>query len=99
MELATKFIHNVFNKDLSGGYAVTFILFLLFCLGFIIWAIYYATVKRAVVELGRVSWLSLSDTLKYTGITVFSIVVFSGILFAYDFGLDKILNVIIKNAK
>jgi preprotein translocase SecE subunit len=99
MGFASQIVNSLFGKDLSGGYALLFLSFLLFCIGFVVWAIYYATVKKGVAELSAISWLSLKDTLNYTGLTVMSIIVASGILFVYDFVLDKILNVIVKNAK
>jgi preprotein translocase SecE subunit len=99
MGFASEIVKNMFGKELSGGYALLLLSFVLFCIGFVVWAIYYATVKKGVAELSSITWLSFKDTLKYAGITVMSIVIASGILFVYDFVLDKILNLIIKNAK
>jgi preprotein translocase subunit SecE len=99
MGFASEVVKSLFGKELSGGYALLFLSFVLICVSFIVWCIYYATVKKGVSELSSISWLSFKDTLKYTGIAVMAIVVTSGVLFAYDFVLDKILNVIVKNAK
>jgi preprotein translocase SecE subunit len=99
MGFASEIVKSLFGKELSAGYALLFLSFVIFCVSFVIWAIYYATVKKGVSELSSITWLSLKDTLKYTGITVMSIVIASGVLFVYDFVLDKILNVIVKNAK
>jgi preprotein translocase SecE subunit len=99
MEQVSSLVNTLFGKSLTGGYALLFLTFVLLCLAFVIWAIYFATVKKAAVELQNITWLSLKDTLKYTGVTLVSIVIFSSILFVYDFGLDKLVNVIIENAK
>lgn len=99
MEFASRIVNTLFNKQLSGGYALTFLLFVIFCIGFLIWAIYFAIVKKGASELQNITWLSAKDTLSYTSITIISIVIFSTILFVYDFGLDKIVNIIIENAK
>ena len=97
MNFASKLVENVFGLTLSPSYALIFLSFVLFCIGFIIWAIYYATVKKAAAELSNVTWLSLKDTLKYTSITVLTIMVFSLILFFFDTGVDKLINSIIQN--
>ena len=99
MDSLSKFISDVFGRELSGGYAVLFIVFVLTCIGFLIWMIYYAIAKKGIDELSNISWLSLKDTFKYTMITVVTITVFSAVLFSFDFGIDKIVNIIIENAK
>ncbi len=99
MGFASEVVKSLFGKELSGGYALLFLSFVIFCVGFVVWCIYYATVKKGVSELTSITWLSFRDTLKYTVIAVMAIIISSGILFAYDFVLDKILNVIVKNAK
>lgn len=99
MNFASKIVSDVFAKQLSGGYAWLFLAFVAFCIGFVIWAIYYATVKKGITELTNITWLSFKDVVKYTLLTVGTIIVFSGILFVYDLVLDKLLNLILKNAK
>jgi preprotein translocase SecE subunit len=99
MDTLSKFISNVFGRELSGGYAILFLTFVLACIGFVIWMIYYAVAKKGISELSNISWLSLKDTFKYTMITVVTITVFSAVLFFFDFGVDKIVNIIIENAK
>jgi preprotein translocase SecE subunit len=99
MNFASKIVSIAFGLDLSSGYATIFLLFVVFCVAFLVWMIYYATAKKALVELSNVSWLSFKDTFKYTGVTVLAITLFSTVLFIYDLGLDKIVNVILNNAK
>jgi preprotein translocase SecE subunit len=99
MDVASRIISELFNKELHGGYAVLFLVFVGICIMAIIAGLYYAIGKRAVNELGNVTWLSLKDTIKYSAITIITITVFSTILFAYDFGLDKVVKLIIENAQ
>ena len=99
MDFLSKIILEIFGKNVSGGYSILFLIFIISCIAFLIWAIYFATTKKALLELTSISWLSLTDTAKYTTITVISIIVFSAIFFVYDFGIDKVVNVIIQNAK
>lgn len=99
MEFLSKIIQNIFGLSLSGKLAVIFAVFVLICVASVIWGLYYAFGKRAVNELSNISWLSLKDTVKYSTVTIVALVVSSGVLFAYDFLLDKVVKVIINNAK
>jgi len=99
MAFASKLVSDLFNKDLSNGYAVLFLVFILICILSVLGGIYYATRKKAIHELGDVTWLSFKDTVKYSAITIISLILCSSILFVYDFSLDKVVNLIIQNAK
>ncbi len=98
MDFLSDFVQNVFGKELTAGYATLFLVFVIICVGFTAWAIYYATYKGALSELARVSWLSMKGTIVYTSITVGVIVVLSLVLFAYDSGLNELVNIVIENA-
>lgn len=99
MDFVSNLVKTLFDKELSPTYAFILLAYYLAIIIFVIWAIYYATVKKAAAELPNITWLSLKDTIKYTSITLFSIVIFSSILFVYDFGLDQLVNLVIENAK
>jgi preprotein translocase SecE subunit len=99
MNWASQLANTIAGLELSPNYAYLFIAFVVFVIGFIVWVYYFAVFKKGVTELQKITWLSLKDTVSYTLLTVFSIVVFGGILFGYDFLLDKLVNIIVQNAK
>ena len=99
MNWATELVKTIANIELSPNYAYLFLAFVLFAIGFVVWAFYFAVFKKAITELGNISWLSFRETINYTTLTVACIVVFSTLLFGYDFLLDKLVNIIIQNAK
>lgn len=89
----------ILGKELSADYAVIFLLFVIFCISFYLWSIYFAIRKNALNELKSITWYSFKDTLLTTLVVVISILVSSLILFAYDFGLDQLVNLIFNYAK
>lgn len=98
MNWATDLVKIISGLELSPNYAYLYLLFVIVTIGFVIWAYYFAVFKNGVQELTNITWLSLKDTVKYTLITIFSIIVFGMILFGYDFILDKLVNTIIQYA-
>jgi len=99
MNWATDLVKTISGLELSANYAYVYLLFIVITISFIVWAYYFAVYKKGVKELTNITWLSLKDTITYTLLTIFTIVLFGAILFGYDFILDKLVNTIIQNAK
>lgn len=98
MNWATELVRIISGLELSPNYAYIFLAFILFTIGFVLWAFYYAIFKGAIKELTNISWLSFKDTVTYTTISIVVIVIFSTLLFLYDFILDQLVNIIIQYA-
>ncbi len=98
MNWATELVKTISGLELTPNYAYLYLGFITVTIGFAAWMVYYALFKGAVKELDYVEWLSLKDTVKYTVITVIAIVIFSSILFGYDFLLDQLVSTIIQYA-
>lgn len=99
MDRVSDLIQQLFGLELYGEILVLFLIFLAICIGFAVWAIYYAIGKRAIDELGKISWAGYKKTLLDSTFILVTIVLVCFILFGYDFGLDKIVDVIIQNAE
>jgi preprotein translocase SecE subunit len=98
MNWATELVKTISGLDLTPNYAYLYLVFIAVTIGFIAWTLYYALLKGAVKELDYVEWLSLKDTVKYTVITLMAIVLFSSLLFGYDFLLDQLVSTIVQYA-
>lgn len=89
-------IKNLFGITLSPNYALVFTAFVLFVIGFIVWVYYFAVYKGAVSELKNITWPTIGLTMRYTVITILVIVLMGTLLFGYDYILDKLVSIIIK---
>lgn len=98
MNWATELVKTISGLELSPNYSYVFLSFVIFTIGFIVWAFYFAIYRKGLQELSNVSWLSLKDTVTYTVLTVVVIIIFSSLLFVYDFFLDKLITIIIEYA-
>ena len=98
MNWATELVKTISGLELSPNYSYVFLSFVIFTIGFILWAFYFAVYRKGLQELGNVSWLSLKDTVTYTVLTVVVIIIFSSLLFGYDLLLDKLITIIIEYA-
>jgi preprotein translocase SecE subunit len=99
MDRISDLIQQLFGLELEGELLIIFLIFLAICVTFLAWGIYYAIGKRAIDELGKISWASRKKTLVDSTFILVTIVIVCFILFGYDFGLDKIVDVIIENAE
>ena len=99
MNWASQLVKTISGLDLSANYAYLYLTFIVLTIGFVVWVYYFAVFKKGVWELTNISWLSLKETVTYTLLTISTIVVFSTLLFGYDFLLDKLVNIIVQNAK
>jgi preprotein translocase SecE subunit len=99
MNWASQLVKTISGLELSPNYAYMYIAFVVMTIAFIVWVYYFAVFKKGAKELSNITWLSLKETLSYTTLTIFTIVTFSTLLFGYDFLLDKIVNIIVQNAK
>ena len=99
MNWASDLVKTISGLELSPNYAIVYLLFVLMVIGFIVWCYYYAVFKKGASELKKITWFPMKDTAKYTILTVVTIIVVGGILFSYDFLLDKLVNIIIQNAR
>lgn len=98
MNWASDLVKLISGLELSPNYAIIYLLFVLTVIGFIVWGYYYAVFRKGARELKNITWFSLKDTAKYTLLTVATIVIVGGLMFSYDFLLDKLVNIIIQNA-
>jgi preprotein translocase SecE subunit len=96
MNWAVDFAKNVFGLTLSPNYALVFLGFVLFVISFIVGCYYYIVFKGAVSELKNITWPTIGLTLKYTGITIITIIMASSLMFGYDYILDQAVSIIIK---
>lgn len=89
-------IEETLNVSLpTNVYLGLFIFFVLINVGFLIWAVYYAFVRKAVDELDMITWPTISQTIYDSIFTIVFVIIVCLLMFGMDFGLDQVINAII----
>lgn len=89
----------ILGKELPNDYSLIFLSFVLFCIIFFVWSLYFVIYKGGIEELKKIEWLSFRDTFITSINIVLFIVISSLILFGFDFVLNELVNLILTYGK
>lgn len=99
MNLVIDITKLILGKELPFDYSILFLTFVLFCVIFFIWSLYFIIKKGAFEELRKIEWYPMKDTFFTSINVVIFIVISSVILFSFDFVLNQLVSIIFNYAK
>lgn len=89
----------ILGRELPFDYSLIFLGFVLFCVIFFIWSLYFIIKQRAFEELRKIEWYPMKDTFFNSINVVIFIVISSIVLFSFDFVLNQLVSIILNYAK
>lgn len=99
MNLITDITKLILGKELPFDYSIIFLTFVLFCVIFLIWSLYFIIKQRGFEELRKIEWYPMKNTF-FTSINVVIFIVMSSVvIFSFDFVLNQLVSIILNYAK